>query len=60
MIRKAIFPGCYLQGDSILKKLSVIEELKGKELFILATKSSVAKIIPKYTMCLLRFQQNLS
>jgi glycerol dehydrogenase len=47
MIKKAIFPGCYLQGYGILKDLSLIEELKGKKLFILTTKSAINKIISK-------------
>jgi glycerol dehydrogenase len=48
MIKKVIFPGCYLQGDGILKELNAIEELKGKRIFILAAKSSATKIIPKH------------
>jgi len=32
MIKKAIFPGCYLQGDGIQHNIDVIEELKGKKI----------------------------
>ena len=45
MIKKAIFPRCYLQGKNILKNLGGIPELKNKSLFILATNSAVNNII---------------
>ena len=44
MIRKAFFPGCYIQGEDILRNLGEIEELKKKKVFILATNKAV-KII---------------
>lgn len=31
MIRKEIFPGCYLQGDGILKDLSIMKEYSEHE-----------------------------
>jgi glycerol dehydrogenase len=46
MIRKAVFPGCYLQGKDILKDLGGIEELENKRVFILATNTAVRHIIP--------------
>ena len=46
MIRKAIFPGCYLQGKDILRNLGEIQELKKKSVFILATSKAVENIIP--------------
>jgi glycerol dehydrogenase len=48
MIRKAFFPGCYIQGKDILKTLGEIEELKKKSVFILATNKAVKSIIPAY------------
>jgi glycerol dehydrogenase len=45
MIRKAFFPGCYIQGKDILKTLGEIEELKKKSVFILATNEAVKRII---------------
>ena len=47
MIRKAIFPGCYLQGKDILRNFGGIEELEKKRVFILATNTAVKKIIPE-------------
>ena len=47
MIRKAFFPGCYIQGKDILRNLGEIEELKKKRVFILATNKAVKKIIPE-------------
>jgi len=47
MIRKAIFPGCYLQGKDILRRFEGIGELEGKRVFILATRTAVRKIIPE-------------
>ncbi|MDQ1333630.1 MAG: Glycerol dehydrogenase [Thermodesulfobacteriota bacterium] len=47
MIRKAIFPGCYLQGKDILRNLGGIEELEKKRVFILATNMAVNRIIPE-------------
>ena len=47
MIRKAVFPGCYLQGKDILRNLGGIDELEKKRVFILATKMAVEKIIPE-------------
>ncbi len=48
MIRKAFFPGCYIQGENILRNLGEIEELKKKKVFILATNTAVKRIIPEY------------
>jgi len=47
MIRKAFFPGCYIQGKDILKTFGEIEELKEKSVFILATNEAVKRIIPE-------------
>lgn len=47
MIKKAIFPRCYLQGKNILKGLGGISELENKKVFILATNAAVNKIIPE-------------
>ena len=47
MIRKAIFPGCYIQGKNVLEKFGGIEEIEKKKVFILATNHAVQKIIPK-------------
>jgi glycerol dehydrogenase len=47
MIRKAFFPGCYIQGKDILRNLGEIEELKNKRVFILATNAAVKRIIPE-------------
>ena len=47
MIRKAFFPGCYIQGEDILRNLGEIEELKKKKVFILATNQAVKSIIPE-------------
>ena len=47
MIRKAFFPGCYIQGKDILRNLGEIEELKQKRVFILATNQAVKGIIPE-------------
>ncbi len=46
MIRKAFFPGCYIQGKDVLRNLGEIEELKGKKVFVLATNTAVERIIP--------------
>ena len=46
-MKKAIFPGCYLQGMDILKNLECIPELENKHLFILAANSAVNGIIPE-------------
>jgi glycerol dehydrogenase len=48
MIRKAIFPGCYLQGKDVLHNLGGIDALKDKKVFILATNTAVETIIPKH------------
>ena len=47
MIRKAFFPGCYIQGKDILKTFGEIEELKKKNVFILATNEALKRIIPE-------------
>lgn len=47
MIRKAIFPRCYLQGKDILKNLGGIGELENKNLFVLATNAAVNQVIPE-------------
>lgn len=47
MIKKAIFPRCYLQGKSILKNFGGISELENKKVFILATNTAAKKIIPE-------------
>jgi glycerol dehydrogenase len=47
MIRKAFFPGCYIQGEDILRNFGEIEELKKKRVFILATNKAVKRIIPE-------------
>jgi glycerol dehydrogenase len=47
MIRKAIFPGCYLQGKGIFRNLGGIDPLEKKRVFILATHSAIKKIIPE-------------
>jgi glycerol dehydrogenase len=57
MIRKAFFPGCYLQGKDILQDLGGIEELKDKSVFILATKKAVEHIIPQNLSTWKRFCQ---
>jgi glycerol dehydrogenase len=46
MIRKAIFPGCYIQGQDVLQNLGRIEALQHKKIFILATNEAVNRIIP--------------
>lgn len=46
MIRKAIFPRCYLQGKDILNNLGGIGELENKKLFVLGTNTAVKQIIP--------------
>ena len=48
MIRKAIFPGCYIQGKDVFRNLGEIEELKKKRVFILATNKAVNNIIPQH------------
>ncbi|RLD99830.1 MAG: glycerol dehydrogenase [Bacteroidetes bacterium] len=47
MIRKAFFPGCYIQGKDILRNLGEIEELKKKRVFLLATNKAVKSIVPE-------------
>ena len=47
MIKKAIFPRCYLQGKDILSNFGGISELEKKKVFILATRTAVKKIIPE-------------
>jgi len=47
MIKKAIFPGCYLQGKNILQNFGGIEEIENKRVFILASNTAVQKIIPE-------------
>jgi glycerol dehydrogenase len=47
MIRKAIFPGCYIQGKDVFRNLGEIEELKQKRVFILAGNTAVNNIIPQ-------------
>lgn len=44
-MKKAIFPGCYMQGAGVLKNLSLVPELKGRKLFILASKSAIEKVV---------------
>jgi glycerol dehydrogenase len=47
MIKKAIFPGCYLQGKNIVRDFGGISELENKKVFILATNAALKKIIPE-------------
>ena len=47
MIKKAIFPRCYLQGKDILRNLGGISELENKKVFVLATNAAVKQIIPE-------------
>lgn len=47
MIKKAIFPRCYLQGKDILKGFGGVSDLESKKVFILATNTAVKKIIPE-------------
>jgi glycerol dehydrogenase len=47
MIRKAIFPRCYIQGERIIRNFGAISELENKKVFILATNAAVKKIIPE-------------
>jgi len=47
MIRKAVFPGCYLQGKDILRNFGGIDALEKKKVFILATHTAMKKIIPE-------------
>lgn len=47
MIKKAIFPRCYLQGKDIMRDFGGIDELEKKKLFILATNTAVKRIIPE-------------
>ena len=47
MIKKAIFPRCYLQGKDILGNLGGISELENKKVFVLATNAAVKQIIPE-------------
>ncbi len=46
MIKKAIFPHCYLQGKNILANFGGISELENKKVFLLATSAAVKKILP--------------
>ncbi len=46
MIRKAIFPGCYIQGQDVLQNLGGIDALQHKNVFMLATPEAVKNIIP--------------
>ena len=48
MIRKVIFPKAYLQGDGILKNFGCIENLNNRKIFILANRTSIKEIIPKF------------
>ncbi len=48
MIRKAIFPGCYIQGEDILRNFGEIREVEHKKIFILATHTAVKHIIPRH------------
>jgi glycerol dehydrogenase len=41
MYKKAIFPGCYFQGEHLIKDFAGIEELKDKRIFLLTTRSGV-------------------
>ncbi len=47
MIKKAIFPRCYLQGKDILRNLGGISELENKKVFVLAANAAVKQIIPE-------------
>jgi glycerol dehydrogenase len=47
MMRKAIFPGCYLQGKDILRNFGGIDEIEKRRVFILATNTAIKKIIPE-------------
>jgi len=46
-IRKAIFPGCYVQGRGIFRNLGGIDAFHKKKVFILATHAAIEKIIPQ-------------
>jgi len=48
MIRKAIFPGCYIQGEGIIRNFGGIREIERKRVFVLATSSAVKKIVPEH------------
>lgn len=41
MYKKAIFPGCYYQGKNLIKEFAGIDELKGKRIFLLASRSGM-------------------
>jgi glycerol dehydrogenase len=41
MYKKAIFPGCYFQGEGLIKDFAGIDELKDKRIFLLTTRSGV-------------------
>jgi len=45
MIKKALFPRCYLQGKNILRDFGAISELEDKKVFILATYAAVKRVI---------------
>lgn len=47
MVKKAIFPRCYLQGKDIIRDFGGIDELKNKTIFILATNAAVQNVIPE-------------
>ena len=47
MIRKAIFPGCYLQGKGIIGNFGNIRGLKDKRVFILSTNKAVDRLFRK-------------
>ncbi len=47
MIRKAIFPRCYIQGEDIIRNFGAINELENKKVFILATNAAAKKVIPQ-------------
>ena len=62
MIRKAIFPGCYLQGQDVLRNLGGIKALQKKKVFILATNEAIQKIIPVHlstweSICDIRYEK---
>ncbi len=44
MYRKAIFPGCYYQGEGLIKDFAGIDELKDKRVFLLTTRSGLGII----------------
>jgi len=44
-MKKAIFPGCYMQGAGLLQELSCIPELENGKLFILTSTSACEKVV---------------